>query len=236
MGRPWEGRLLGRPQLSVDAIEKSVDEPAGLPGAELLGDLEGLVDRDLGRNLHHPHQLEHALAEDIAIHHRHAVEIPVLGELRDDLVDLLLMLLGAPHQRLDEAAHLAVHRVPGPELVQVGLGAGRVLQVELVEQLGRQLARLPALAHQRVRAVPRRAWSQPAISSTARAASAPRLPTEPPARSQACSSVLAVITPKPMGTPVASPAWRMPAAVSRETYSKCGVSPRMTTPTQAMPA
>ena len=35
-----------------------------------------------------------------------------------------------------------------------------------------------------------------AISSAAPAASSPRLPTSPPARSHACSSLSAVITPK----------------------------------------
>ena len=47
-----------------------------------------------------------------------------------------------------------------------------------------------------------------AISMAASAASSPRLPTAPPARSQACSSVSAVMTPKVIGTPVASAAWR----------------------------
>src|SRR5439155_20958642 len=35
-----------RPEFFVDAIEQAVDEPARLLGAELLGDLDGLVDRD----------------------------------------------------------------------------------------------------------------------------------------------------------------------------------------------
>ena len=57
-----------------------------------------------------------------------------------------------------------------------------------------------------------------------------------PARAQACSSVYVVMTPKVAGTPVVRATWRIPAAASRATCSKCGVSPRITTPTHTMPA
>src|SRR5262245_23028787 len=74
-----------------------------------------------------------------------------------------------------------------------------------------------------------------AIWSAASAASSPRLPTSPPARAHACSSVSAVITPKVVGTPVVSATCRIPAAASRATCSKWGVWPLMTTPTHTIP-
>src|SRR5262245_20297901 len=141
------GTLGRRPELFVDAVEDSVDEAAGLVGAELLGDLERLVDRDLRRNRLHPEELEDSLAEDIAIHHGHAVEFPVLGVLRDDLVDLRLVELRPADQDLGERPHFVVDGVAGPELRQVGLGVVLALEVQLVEELERYLASLAALAH-----------------------------------------------------------------------------------------
>jgi hypothetical protein len=62
-----------------------------------------------------------------------------------------------------------------------------------------------------------------AIWSAASAASSPRLPTSPPARAHACSSVSEVITPKVAGTPYSSATCRIPEAASRAICSKCGV-------------
>src|SRR4029077_14173788 len=213
------GRLL-----FVDAIEDPVDEAARLVGAELFRHLEGPVDRHLRGPPGAPQQLEDALPEDVAIDHRHALELPVLGVARDQLVDLALVHLGAPHQRFRELARLRIDRVAPPELVEVRPGILFALHVQLVEQLERQLAGLAAAAHQRfprrgARAarVPRRARSHAAISSAANAASSPRLPTAPPARSHAPSSVSAVIPPKVTGTPVSSPARAMPWAATLQT-------------------
>ena len=47
----------------------------------------------------------------------------------------------------------------------------------------------------------------------------------------ACSRVLAVIRPNVVGTPLVRPTSEMPRAASPATYSKCGVSPRITQPT-----
>src|SRR6266436_682780 len=213
------GRLL-----FVDAIEDPVDEAARFVGAELLRHLEGLVDRHLRGDAGSPQQLEDALAEDVAVDDRHPLELPVLRVATDQLVDLGLVHLGAAHERLRELARLRVHRVPAPELVEMRLGILLALHVELVEQLQRELAGLASASHQRFpralrprpalgsRGAPRRARSHAAISSAASAASSPRLPTAPPARSHACSSVSAVITPKVTGTPVSSPARAMPWA------------------------
>src|SRR3972149_1679317 len=113
--------LLGGAQLLADSVQHAIDEPARFSRAELLRPLEGLVDGHLGRDLDHPEQLENALAQDVPVHHRHAIEIPVLRVLGDHLVDLLLVELGAPDEGLDEPAHLRVHRVAPPELVEVRL-------------------------------------------------------------------------------------------------------------------
>src|SRR5690348_14014226 len=63
----------GRAQLLVDAVEDAVDEAARLPRAELLGDLDGLVDGHLGRYLILIQELVHGQAQDVAVDHRHAV-------------------------------------------------------------------------------------------------------------------------------------------------------------------
>src|SRR6185369_14352967 len=236
--------LAGRPMLFVDAVEDAVDEAARFLRAELLGHLDRLVDHDLRGGFAHPEELEDALPEDVPVHHRHPVELPVLGVLRDELVDLRLVQLGAAHEPLGEFARVRIDGMPRPELAEVRLGIALALDVELVQELQRHLAGLSAPAHRgyplpdaerrppRVRV----ARTNSAISMEASAASSPRLPTEPPARSQACSSVSAVMTPKLMGTPVASAAWVIPWAAAADTYSKCGVAPLMTTPTQTIAA
>src|SRR5688572_27683317 len=201
----------------VDAIQDPVDEAAGLVGAELLRDLERLVDRHLGRHAGRPAQLEDRLPEDVAVHHRHPLELPVLRVALDQLVDLGLVALGPAHEGFGELPRLGIHRMPHPEVVEVRLGLPLALDVHLVEELERELPRLAPAAHQRPAFRPRSERSQPAISSAARAASSPRLPTTPPARSHACSSVSAVITPKVTGTPVSSATRLMPCAATPHT-------------------
>ena len=55
-------------------------------------------------------------------------------------------------------------------------------------------------------------------------------------RSTAWAWVLTVSTPNTIGTPVASAAAWSPRAASPATYSKCGVSPRITAPRQTTPS
>src|SRR5260370_22199159 len=74
--------------------------------------------------------------------------------------------------------------------------------------------------------------SRSAISTAVMAASNPLLPPLPPARSIACSGVLQVSTLKATGTPVSAATCASPLAASPATYSKCGVSPRITAPRQ----
>src|SRR3990172_8430131 len=140
-------RGLAGAELFVDPIQDAVDEPAGLLGAELLRHLDGLVDGHLGRDVRRPEQLEDAGAEDVAIHHGHPLQVPVLGVLGDQLVDLLPVEHRPPQKDFTKRAHLGVPRVPVPELLR---GGGRIRlppQIELVEELQRHLPRLPALTH-----------------------------------------------------------------------------------------
>ena len=71
-----------------------------------------------------------------------------------------------------------------------------------------------------------------AVASAAMVASQPLSSAEPgsPARSRACSSVSQVRTPLPTGLPASRATRVSPAVTASQTYSKCGVPPRMTTP------
>src|SRR5262245_46585780 len=134
-------------ELFVNAVEHAVDEAARLLRPELLGDLDGLVDGDLWRHVLGPQELVEGQPEDVAVDHGHSLEVPVLGELRDDLVDLSLVRLGAAHEGVAEHAGLFVDRVARPELGLVLGGIVLAVQVELVQELKRDFARFPAAAH-----------------------------------------------------------------------------------------
>src|SRR5262245_28543425 len=139
--------LAGGPELFVHAVEDAVDEPARFLRAELLRDLDRLVDHDPGRRLAHPQELEDTLSENVAVDDGHPVDVPVLRVLRDHLVDLPLVQLRAPHQGFAEFPRVRVHRMPGPELVEMRLGIALALHVELVQELERNLARLSSTTH-----------------------------------------------------------------------------------------
>src|SRR5882724_1623868 len=288
-----------RTEFFVNAIEQAVDEPARLLGAELLGDLDGFVDRDLRRHVRHPQELVDGEPKDVAVDDGHPIEIPVLGELHDGVVDLRLIRLRAPDERVGKRTRVVVHGMARPEFLVVWERIVVAIEVELIQELERDFAGFPALTHwsgdreigsdrgwpetdacgsdtptstranstranstrggltpggptggsryrRRACPCPGRAGLRPArwspswrihsaICRAASAASSPRLPTSPPARAQACSSLRAVMTPKVVGTPVVSATCLIPAAASRATNSKCGVCPRMTTPTHTIP-
>ena len=118
-----------------DPVEDAVDEPARLGGAVPLGQLERLVDGDLGRDLGAEEHLVGAQPEDVAVDGGHAVEPPVLGHLRDHLVDLGLVLPDAGDQVLGELDELVVAQEPPvDELADLGDGHAGVL-LDLVEHL-----------------------------------------------------------------------------------------------------
>src|SRR4051795_3255162 len=78
----------------------------------------------------------------------------------------------------------------------------------------------------------RRSRSTSAVCNAAMVASQPLSSTEPgsPVRSRACCSSSVVRTPLPTGTPASSATRVNPAVTESQTYSKCGVPPRTTTP------
>src|SRR5580698_2508274 len=103
------------------------------------------------------------------------------------------------------------------------------LQVWRISRRGSRMRVAPRLARRRPRCPYSRA-SRSAISSAVSMDSPPLLASVVAARSSAWSTVSTVRTPKITGTPVSSATRFRPRAHSPATYSKCGVSPRMTHP------
>src|SRR5688572_6076634 len=166
---PSSGR---RAELPVDAIQHPVDEAAGLAGTELLRDLDRLVDRHLRRDVVLERQLEDGDAQDVSIDHRHALEIPVLGRARDQLVDLRLLRLRALHERGSVVAGRGVDlALLRPEIGFVRRRVDGTVQVQLIEELQRELAGATTTLHRRRRDVrarggaPRSPATKSAISS-----------------------------------------------------------------------
>src|SRR5699024_4891635 len=90
-------------------------------------------------------------------------------------------------------------------------------------------------AHARADASPLRAASSASVCAVVRAAAAASWPlssTEPgsPARSSACCSSSQVSRPQPTGMPGSRATRVSPSVAAEQTYSKCGVPPRITTP------
>src|SRR6267142_1317220 len=131
----------------VHPVQDAVDEPARLLGPELLGDLDGLVDRDLRRHLRRPQELVDGEPEDVAVDDRHPLEIPVLRELREDVVHLSLIRPGAVNERVGERARIVVDGMARPELLAVWARIVVAVEVELIQELERDFASFPALAH-----------------------------------------------------------------------------------------
>src|SRR3954462_6399973 len=161
----------------------------------------------------------------------------------EQLADLLLRPLPAlvlgrhPGLRglLDHLLARGVHTVTdGADRARGGV-VGRHLRGELGEQPVEGLHDRPpaGLTVKPVeRCGTRRSRSVSAVASAAIVASQPLSSAEPgsPARSRACSSVSQVRTPLPTGLPASSATRVSPAVTASQTYSKCGVPPRTTTP------
>src|SRR3954471_2526039 len=136
---------------------------------------------------------------------------------------------------LDHLLARGVHTVTdGADRARGGV-VGRHLRGELGEQPVEGLHDKPpaGLTVKPVeRCEARRSRSVSAVVSAAIVASQPLSSAEPgrPARSRACSSVSQVRTPLPTGLPASSATRVSPAVTASQTYSKCGVPPRITTP------
>src|SRR3954471_20893192 len=136
---------------------------------------------------------------------------------------------------LDHLLARGVHTVTDGADRARGEVVGRHLGGELGEQLVEGLHDKPpaGLTVKPVeRCGTRRSRSVSAVASAAIVASQPLSSAEPgsPARSRACSSVSQVRTPLPTGLPASSAPRVSPAVTASQTYSKCGVPPRITTP------
>src|SRR5687768_2877484 len=129
-------------QFPVDAVQDSVDEATRLGGPELLGDLDGLVDGDLAGHARLEEQLVDGQPQDVAIDDGHAVQVPVLGALRDALVDLALLSLGALDEGVGKGTSLVVDRVTCPEVGLERTRVGGAVLLQLIEELQRELAGL----------------------------------------------------------------------------------------------
>ncbi len=175
-------------RLARDPIQDAVDEPARLLGPELLGDLDRLVDGDLGGHLGVPEQLVDGRAQDVAVHGRHALEIPVLRGLGDEGVDLALVLLG-PRRPAPRRRRASRHRQDAATRTRPrGEPARRPPHVELVEELEGDLARFPTPTHASLLPRPQAPDELGHLQGRPRRFLA-AIATLPPARAQACSSV-----------------------------------------------
>src|SRR3954468_7874120 len=143
---------------------------------------------------------------------------PGLGGLLDDL--------------LARGVHAVADRRDRPRRGVARGHLGRELGEQLVEGLHARLPSAGRIEKPVGRAVPRRLRRVRAVARAATAASQPLSSTEPgsPARSRACSSVSQVRTLLPTGLPASRATRVRPAVTASQTYSKCGVPPRMTTP------
>src|SRR5256885_2746056 len=179
-----------------DAIEDAIDERRGVLGPVLLRQLDGLVERDLHRDVGTPQDLVDGESQDVAIDPGHPFNLPVGRAAPDDVVDDLLLALRPADQRLGEALRLLVHRIEVRPHSEQDLGGVPAARVELVERLERALACLAPRAHQppstSALAV-RSAWT---CSRQARAASPPLSSRPGSALSRACSGVSQASTPK----------------------------------------
>src|SRR5260370_17504229 len=86
--------------LLEQTVKQPVDEAPRLLGAELLGELDGLVHYHQLRSLALVKHLVDRQAQDVAVDRRHALQPPVVGLAADHRVDLLAVIDGAAHQLL----------------------------------------------------------------------------------------------------------------------------------------
>src|SRR3954451_9591726 len=83
------------PEVLADAAEHAVDEPSRVVGGVALRQVDRLADGDAEGDLGTPAELEDGDAQEVAVDDRHPVDRPAVGELGDDGVDLVTVLLHA---------------------------------------------------------------------------------------------------------------------------------------------
>ena len=130
-----------------NGVQHSVQELHRLRRPVVPRDLQRLVDHDGGRRVGAAKQLRDSRAQQVAVHHRHALQPPVLRMCLDQRVDLHPALGGHAINVLGKAARLRIHVVArGPE-EPAHLLRRLLAQVALEEHLHRQFAGLAARSH-----------------------------------------------------------------------------------------
>ena len=230
-------------QFPADGVEHAVDEGHRVVGAEAARQLEGLVDDHAGRRLLLVEELVNRQAEDEAIDDVHPLDPPGGRSLRNERIDRRDALGGALGEPFGERLECVGQR-------RFGFSRARTAHVRhvhapdlpLIQHLERHLACPVARGPRRGAVGPRvggrrhdaasvsSARNSDAISTAARATSAPLLASPGRARSRACSSVSVVSTPKATGTPESSATRERPCDTASAMYSKCMVSPLMRQP------
>ena len=113
-----------RPRRSrTDRAEDAVDEAGRVGAAVLLGDLDRLVDRDLGRDVVAVLDLVQRDPHHVALQRRDPVELPALAWRGDLRVELLAVGLDALGQLAGERARVGeqlVERAPGDVALVAG--------------------------------------------------------------------------------------------------------------------
>src|SRR5262245_6614590 len=226
---PFQLRL-GRQHL----VQYSVHKFGGFLVAEIFGELDGLVHRDLGRHLVQPQQFIGAEPENVAINDLHPAHFPIGRVFTYQHIEIFLMFQYAADQPLRERFDFVSRMALLPELVQPD--ARFAVNVVLKQDLQRALTRLMARSHDqimRLRAgrfvapflaavsffgpvpsLPRIMRITVAISIADLAASPPRLNLVGSARTMACATVSVVRTPNMMGTSASKAACPIPRLAS----------------------
>src|SRR6185437_9929087 len=228
-------------------IQHSVDILVAVRCAEAFGQGDRFVDGNAIGYVLAVTQLEHTDQQDRMLDGIEQRRAPIGPGSQ-----IRIECLAIPPDAFDELAEvLAIrprHVLRIAELLDQVL-PGALVELPAIQRLQRELARHRALIGKRAgrgleghrRAVVGLSWDfrgcqegrramRLAISRAAAMDSPPLLPAPVAARSRACSTVSTVRTPKMMGTPLSRLASCSPRAHSPATYSKCGVSPRMTQP------
>src|SRR5690606_21906339 len=193
--------------------------------AEALGQPDRLVEHHARRG-DALEQFVDRQAEDVALDRRDALEAPIVRGLLRDPVESVAIVQHRTRARacLVEHAGLGTREPRQPAPGEVGAHIRtRVHRIEQPQGSGAP----PGFDADHD---PATARSSEAVRRAASAASRPLLPAAPPDRAAACSTVSQVRSPNPTGMPRSVATRESADAVSPATKSKCGVSPRITTP------
>src|SRR3954469_4281907 len=169
--------------------------------------------------------------------HEHLHPIEELADLLGGPLEGLVLgrhprLGGLLDHLLAGGVHAVADRGDGPRGGVAGGDLAGQLGEELVEGLHARPSAAGVMRKPVCRGGVRSPRSTRAVCSAAMVASQPLSSAEPgsPARSRACISSSVVRTPLPTGLPASRATRVSPEVTASQTYSKCGVPPRITTP------